>query len=75
MLPVIVQDQRTRDGRRADDIGVDPERDAVVAAPVFASKLSGRYQVFLLPAAVNLGDIGSRTDSQRTPAILGADVG
>ena len=73
MGAVIVEDQRTRDGGRADDIGVDPKRDAVVRAPVFAGKLSGRHEI-PLPAA-NLGDTGSRTDSQGMPAIFGVDVG
>lgn len=70
-----MQREGARNSGRTNDIGVDPERDAVVAAPVFARKLSGRHKIFPLPATVNLGDIGSRTDSQRMLAIFDADVG
>ena len=71
---VIVQHQGTRNRGRTNDLGVDPERDAVVPAPVFARKLSRRDKIFPLPATVNLGDIGSRADSQRMPAFFDVDV-
>ena len=72
---VIVERKGAGNSRRTDDIGVDPKRDAVVPAPVFAGNLSGRYKIFPLPAAINLGDVGGRTDSQRMPAIFDVDVG
>src|SRR5580704_7660008 len=72
---VIVEREGAGNSGRTNDIGVDPERDAVVPAPVFARKLSRRHKIFPLPATVNLGDIGSRTDSQRMLAIFDADLG
>src|ERR1035438_10341395 len=47
---VIVEREGARNCWRTNDIGVDPERDAVVPAPVFARKLSGRHKIFPLPA-------------------------
>src|SRR6266536_3074346 len=72
---VIVECQGARNGRRTNDIGIDPERDAVVPSPVFARKLSGRQKIFPLPATVNLGNVSSRTDSQRMLTIFDVDVG
>ena len=71
---VIVQHEGARDGGRTNDVGVHPERDAVVAAPVFAGKLSGGHKIFPLPATVNLRDIGRGTHAQRMPAIFDVDV-
>ena len=72
---VIVEGQGTGNGGRSDDIGIDPERNAVVVTPVFAGKFSGGHQVFPLSVTAHLGDIGSGTDSQRMLPIFGVDVG
>src|SRR5579863_4530637 len=72
---IVVQDKRTGDRGRADDIGIDPKRDSVVLAPVFAGKVSSRDQIFPLARALNLRDIGRRTDSERMPAIFDVDIG
>ena len=71
----VVERERARDSGRANNIGVHPERDAVVPAPVFSGKLSGCHEIFPLSATVNLSDISSGTNSQRMPPVFGAGVG
>ena len=65
---VVVEHQRARDGRRAFDVGINPQRKAIERAPVFAGELSRRHKVGPFALAANGGLARRRTQAQRVIA-------
>lgn len=72
---VIMENQRTRNSRRADDVGIHPERNAVVFASSLPREISAWLQDLPTHLIANLGDVGSRADAHGVLTIFSVNFG
>src|ERR1019366_1073177 len=77
LLSVVVHRHSEGDEPGADNVGIDPHRDPVIGAPVFAGKRAGRTKPALTRtpgAGSGVWRGGNGAEPQRMAALLGPDV-